>query len=130
MINRPQLRRTTTIRVNAGVMGPQPIAFQYTDLLGAAVTTPQQGTRLVVTSVVSGTVEKWNGSQWVNIVKPITSGSPRELMRQMAFRMISESDLVRWTPPPNPGRSLTAFRMLGLDGQRTSDGLGDIHFSL
>ena len=130
LINRPQLRRSTTVRLGGGTMGPQPIAFNYTDLLGASVSTPQQGTRFLITSVVAGTVEKWDGARWVNLLTPITSGSPRELLRHLAFRLISQNDLVRWTPPPNPGQSLTAFRILGWDGQRTSDGLGDITFSL
>ena len=130
LINRPQLRRSTTVRLGGGTMGPLPIAFNYTDLLGATITTPQPGMRFLVTSVVAGTVEKWDGSRWVNLLAPITSGSPRELLRHLAFRLISPNDLVRWTPPPNPGQSLTAFRILGWDGQRTSDGLGDITFSL
>jgi len=130
LINRPQLRRSTTVRLGGGTMGPQPIAFNYTDLLGASITTPQQGTRFLITSVVAGTVEKWDGARWVNLLAPTTSGGPQELLRKLAFRLISANDLVRWTPPPNPGRSLTAFRILGWDGQRTSDGLGDIDFSV
>jgi hypothetical protein len=130
LINRPELRRSTTVRLGGGTMGPQPIAFNYTDLLGASVSTPQQGTRFLVSSVVDGTVEKWDGSRWVNILTPITSGSPTEVLRQMAFRLIGPHDLVRWTPPPSPGRSLTAFRILGWDGQQASDGPGDIDFSL
>jgi hypothetical protein len=130
LINRPQLRRSTTVRLGGSTMGPLPIAFSYTDLLGASVSTPQQGTRFLVSSVVAGTVEKWDGSRWVNILTPITTSNPAELLRQMAFRLISPQDLVRWAPPPSPGRSLTAFRILGWDGQRTSDGQGDIDFSL
>lgn len=130
LINRPQLRRSTTVRLGGSTMGPLPIAFSYTDLLGASVSVPRQGTRFLVSSVVAGTVEKWDGLRWVNLLAPITTGNPTELLRQMAFRLISHNDLVRWTPPPNPGRSLTAFRILGWDGQQASDGPGNIDFSL
>jgi hypothetical protein len=130
LIDRPQLRRSTTVRLGGGTMGPEPIAFNYTDLLGASVSAPQQGARFLVSSVVAGTVEKWDGSRWVNLLTPITSGSPTEVLRQMAFRLIGPHDLVRWTPPPSPGRSLTAFRIFGWDGQQASDGPGDIDFSL
>jgi hypothetical protein len=129
-IDRPELRRAATVRLGGARMGPMPIAFTYTDLLGAAVTTPQEGLRFLVTSVVAGTVEKWDGARWVNLLTPITSEDPTEVLHQMMFRLISENDVVRWTPPPNPGQSATAFRVLGWDGQRASDGLGDIDFSL
>jgi hypothetical protein len=109
-------------------MGPSPISFQYTDLAGA-VTTPQTGVRFLITNVVNGTVEKWDGVRWVNLSGPITSGNPLEVLRQMAFRLISENDVVQWTPPPNPGRSVNAFRILGWDGQNRSDCFSDVDFS-
>jgi hypothetical protein len=125
---RPPLRRSTTIRLGGSGMGPSPISFQYTDLAGA-VTTPQTGVRFLITNVVNGTVEKWDGVRWVNLSGPITSGNPLEVLRQMAFRLISENDVVQWTPPPNPGRSVNAFRILGWDGQNRSDCFSDVDFS-
>jgi formylglycine-generating enzyme required for sulfatase activity/mRNA-degrading endonuclease HigB of HigAB toxin-antitoxin module len=125
---RPPLRRSTTIRLCGSGMGPSPISFQYTDLAGA-VTTPQTGVRFLITNVVNGTVEKWDGVRWVNLSGPITSGNPLEVLRQMAFRLISENDVVQWTPPPNPGRSVNAFRILGWDGQNRSDCFSDVDFS-
>jgi hypothetical protein len=129
-INRPQLRRASTIRVGGDQMGPSPFALTHANLLGAAAVPGDQDLRFVVTTVVAGTLEKWDGTQWQNLQTPITSGSPLELARHLAFRTIGRTDLVRWTPPADAGRSVSGFRVSGWDGQQASDELSDIVFTL
>ena len=129
-ITRPQLRRATTIRMSGDQMGPSPFALTHTNLMGAAVVTPDQELRFVVTGVAAGTLEKWDGTQWRNLLTPITSGSPFEMARHLVFRTIGRTDLVRWTPPADAGRTVNGFRVLGWDGQQTADELSDIVFTL
>lgn len=128
-IVRPQLRQSTLIRIGGDQMGPSPFALSHTDLMGAAVSS-QQSLGFVVTGVASGTLEKWDGTKWRNLLAPIASRNPSELARHLAFRLVGRTDLVRWTPPADAGRSVHAFRVLGWDGQQTSDGHSDIVFTL
>lgn len=129
-ITRPELRRATTIHVGGDQMGPSPFALTHANLLEAAAVTQDQELRFVVTGVAAGTLEKWDGTQWRNLLTPITSGSPFEMARHLAFRTIGRADLVRWIPPADAGRSVNGFRVLGWDGQQATDDLSDIVFTL
>ena len=124
LIQRPQLRRATTIRLDASLVGPQPIVLTHADLAAAAITDPGS-TALVVTSIASGRVEKWHDGRWVDITKPAT-GSPQELLRQLALRVIRPGDQVRWVPATKPGRLTNAFALLGWDGTSMSDDDSDV----
>jgi hypothetical protein len=80
---------------------------------------------LEVTSIASGRVEKWHDGRWVDITKPAT-GSPQELLRQLALRVIRPGDQIRWVQATKPGRLTNAFALLGWDGTSMSDDDSDV----
>lgn len=126
LIERPQLRRSATLRIAGNVWGPQPVSFSWADL-SASVIMPPSGIRLVVTAV-SGQVEKLVDGRWVSVGGPPESGSPRELMRLAALRMIKPGDQLRWLPPAESSVSASAFSVIGWDGLALSDSGSTIHF--
>jgi hypothetical protein len=127
-LQRPQLRPTTTIRVDASVVGPMPIILTHADLAVAAIADPTT-TALVVTSVASGRVEKWDGKSWHDISTPPANSSPQELLRRLAFRVVRPGDLIRWVPATQLGRLTNAFALLGWDGVSLSDDDSDVVFA-
>ena len=126
-ISRPALRRSATLRVQAGIVGPQPVQFSWADLAGAVIAQPTTE-RFVVVQATSGVVEKLDGVRWVDITRTPTSGSPQELLRLLSLRVIRPTDQIRWVPPATSAPGQTAFQILGWDGGSVSDGLSDISF--
>ena len=125
-VSRPPLRRSATLRIQAGAVGPQPVQFSWADLAGAVLSQPTTE-RFVVVQATSGVVEKWDGGQWVDVTRTPTSGSPQELLRLLSLRVIRPTDQIRWVPPASSSPRQTAFQILGYDGI-ASDGLADISF--
>ena len=117
LIQRPQLLRSTTIRVGGLGMGPAPVVISPADLSQAVVSDPAS-VSFVVTAVSSGRVEKWDGQTWVDVSTPPAGGSPQELLRMLALRIIGAGDQIRWVPPVRSGggNTVNAFRILGWDG--------------
>ncbi len=120
-ISRPVLRRSARFSLNVGPMGPSPISFQLSQLTGP-VTAAMAGERFIIQSAFGGTVEKWDGIRWRDVMAPPQSSSPTELLRQINFRLIGADDLVRWTPPASEEGAASTFRILGWDGANLSDG--------
>lgn len=126
-VSRPPLRRSATLRIQAGTVGPQPVQFSWADLAGAVLSQPTTE-RFVVVKATNGVIEKWDGGQWVDVTRPPTSSSPQELLRLMSLRVIQPTDQIRWLPPASSAPGQTAFQILGWDGVSASDGLADIGF--
>ena len=120
-ISRPVLRRSARFSLNVGPMGPSPISFQLSQLTGP-VTAAMAGERFIIQSAFGGTVEKWDGIRWRDVMAAPQSSSPTELLRQLNFRLIGADDLVRWTPPASEEGAASTFRILGWDGANLSDG--------
>ncbi|NBS33765.1 MAG: hypothetical protein EBS83_13420, partial [Planctomycetia bacterium] len=98
-----------------------PISFQLSQLTGP-VTAAMAGERFIIQSAFGGTVEKWDGIRWRDVMAAPQSSSPTELLRQLNFRLIGADDLVRWTPPASEEGAASTFRILGWDGANLSDG--------
>ena len=120
-IRRPVLRRSATFSLNVGPMGPSPISFELSQLTGP-VAAAMAGERFMIQSAFGGTVEKWDGTRWADLMAPLQTSSPTELLRQINFRLIGADDLVRWTPPASEEGAASTFRILGWDGANLSDG--------
>jgi hypothetical protein len=126
-ITRPPLRRSATIRVDRAVMGPQPVQFSWGDLSLAVLGQPT-GERFVVATTTVGRVEKWNGQRWIDVSRPPTGSSPRELLQRLAERVISPTDQLRWVPPAGAADGQTAFSIVGWDGIAVGTGLSEVGF--
>ncbi len=126
-VARPPLRRSATLRVQPGIVGPMPVQFSWSDLAGAVLSQPTTE-RFVVVAATSGRVETWTGQQWVDVTQPLTSGSPLEMLRILSLRVIRPGDQIRWVPPSTSVNGQTAFQILGWAGGSVSDGLSDISF--
>jgi hypothetical protein len=126
-VSRPPLRRSATLRIQAGTVGPQPVQFSWADLAGAVLSQPTTE-RFVVVQATSGVVEKWDGQQWIDVTRLPTGSSPQELLRLLSLRVIRPTDQIRWVPPAPSAPRQTAFQILGWDGGSVSDGLADISF--
>jgi len=120
-VNRPRLERSATFSLHVGPMGPSPISFQLSQLTGP-VAAAMAGERFMIQSAFGGTVEKWDGTRWADLMAPLQTSSPTELLRQMNFRLIGADDLVRWTPPASEAEASSVFRIIGWDGESISDG--------
>ncbi len=126
LIERPHLQRSATLRIAGNILGPQPVSFSWADL-SASLLVSSSGMRLFVTAV-SGRVEKLIDGQWTNVGSPPDSGSPRELMRLLALRMIKPGDQLRWLPPAQASVASSAFSVIGWDGLALSDSDSTIYF--
>ena len=126
-VTRPPLRRSATLRIQAGIVGPQPVQFSWADLAGAVIGQPTSE-RFVVVQATSGVVEKWDGGRWVNVSQSPTSSSPQELLRLMSQRVIQPGDQIRWVPAATSAARQTAFQIVGWDGNSLSNGFADISF--
>jgi hypothetical protein len=126
-VARSPLRRSATLRIQAGTVGPQPVQFSWADLAGTVLSQPTTE-RFVVVKATNGVIEKWDGGQWVDVTRPPTSSSPQELLRLMSLRVIQPTDQIRWLPPASSAPRQTAFQILGWDGVSVSDGPADISF--
>jgi hypothetical protein len=126
-VARPPLRRSATLRMQAGTVGPQPVQFSWADLAGAVLSLPTTE-QFVVVQAASGVVEKWDGGQWVDVSQSPPSGAPLEMLRLLSLRVIRPGDQIRWVPPATSALGQTAFQILGWDGVSLSAGLADISF--
>ena len=109
---RPQLEAVREVYIDDSLVGPTPIVFGKSELIG------QDTNSFVVTSVAAGsTVEKWDtaGNQWVDVSAPVTTSHPSELIRLMRLRVIQEGDQVRWIPKSTDGVTQRAFGIIGWD---------------
>ena len=129
LIQRPQLRRSTTLRIDTSQTGPQPIILSHAALAAAVINEPGT-TTLVVTSVASGRVEKWDGRRWADISTPPSSSSPQALLRLLALRLVRPDDQIRWVPEAQLDQSTNAFALLGWDGGTASENESDVVFEL
>ena len=130
-VSRPPLRRSATLRIQAGIMGPQPVQFSWADLAGAVLSQPTTE-RFVVVQATSGVIEKWDGQQWIDVTRLPTGSSPQELLRLLSLRVIRPTDQIRWVPPATSAPGQTAFQILGWDEITSeplpSDGPTDVSF--
>jgi hypothetical protein len=99
----------TTISIDPSMIGPSPIVFEKSQIVGTAID------GFVVKSVNSGLVEKWNAASntWEDVSTTPKSGSPRELLRLLNKRVIRQGELLRWRPQGSDGDK--AFQVIGWD---------------
>jgi len=109
---RSQLEPVREVYIDDSLVGPTPIVFGKSELIG------QDTNSFIVTSVAAGsTVEKWDtaGNQWVDVSAPVKTSHPSELIRLMRLRVIQEGDQVRWIPKSVDGILQKAFGIIGWD---------------
>ena len=116
---RPQLEQVQEVYIDNSLVGPAPMVFGKSELVG-------HGTKsFVITAVAAGsTVEKWDAAtnQWRDVSTPPTSSNPRQLLQLLQNRIIQKDDQVRWIPKSTDGVTQKAFEILGWDdGSETSE---------
>lgn len=127
-VPRPPLRPAATIRIDQAVVGPQPVVFSWAELSAAVVTEPASD-RFVVVQSLTGRVEKWDGSEWIDVSRPPASGSPQQLMADLASRVIQPHDRLHWVPPSgSPAVDQPAFSIIGWNGFTVGRSVSDISF--
>ncbi len=114
-ITRPLLQRTVSVQVVSDGMGPWPVMLSPESITQAAGL-PTGKTSLIVSRVITGRVEKWDGSAWVDVSAPPTSSSPAELLRILNRRLIEPDDWMRWTPAVEESSSNRALAFSEWDG--------------
>ena len=117
-VSRPTLRPVTTVVLD-GPIGPSPVVFSNAEMRIAAVN-GQPDLSFVVSAVASGRVEKWTGTDWVDISTPPATSSPSVLLKQLQQRVVTPSDQLRWVPPANAAAEQPAFTLVGWNGQQAS----------
>ena len=109
---RPQLEPVREVHIDNSLVGPDPMVFGKSELVG-------HGTKsFVITAVASGsTVEKWDAAanQWRDVSTPPTSSNPRQLLQLLQNRIIQKDDQVRWIPKSTDGVTQKAFEIIGWD---------------
>ena len=109
---RPQLEQVSEVYIDNSLVGPNPMVFSKSELVG-------HGTKsFVITAVASGsTVEKWDAAanQWRDVSTPPTSSDPRQLLQLLQNRIIQKDDQVRWIPKSTAGVTQKAFEIIGWD---------------
>jgi len=116
---RPQLEQVQEVYIDNSLVGPAPMVFSKSELVG-------HGTKsFVITAVASGsTVEKWDAAanQWRDVSTPPTSSNPRQLLQLLQNRIIQKDDQVRWIPKSTAGVTQKAFEIIGWDdGSKASE---------
>ena len=116
---RPQLEAVREVYIDDSLVGPTPIVFGKSELIG------QDTKSFVITAVAAGsTVEKWDAAanQWRDVSDPPNSSSPRELLQLMQNRVIQKDDQIRWRPKSTDGVTQKAFEIIGWDdGSETTE---------
>ena len=109
---RPQLEQVQEVYIDNSLVGPAPMVFGKSELVG-------HGTKsFVITAVAAGsTVEKWDAAsnQWRDVSTPPTSSNPRQLLQLLQNRIIQKDDQVRWIPKSTAGVTQKAFEIIGWD---------------
>ena len=83
----------------------------------------------MVVQSLTGRVEKWDGSEWIDVSRPPASGSPQQLMADLASRVIQPHDRLRWVPPSgSPAVDQLAFSIIGWNGFTVGSSISDISF--
>ena len=86
---RPQLEQVQEVYIDNSLVGPAPMVFGKSELVG-------HGTKsFVITAVAAGsTVEKWDAAtnQWRDVSTPPTSSNPRQLLQLLQNRIIQKDD--------------------------------------
>ena len=116
---RPQLEAVREVYIDDSLVGPTPIVFGKSELIG------QDTKSFVITSVAAGsTVEKWDvaANQWRDVSTPPTSSNPRQLLQLLQNRIIQKDDQIRWIPRSTDGVTQKAFEIIGWDdGSETTE---------
>ena len=116
---RSQLEAVREVYIDDSLVGPTPIVFGKSELIG------QDTKSFVITSVAAGsTVEKWDAAanQWRDVSTPPTSSNPRHLLQLLQNRMIQKDDQIRWVPRSTDGVTQKAFEIIGWDdGSETTE---------
>ena len=117
-VSRPALRPVTTLVLD-GPIGPAPVVLSAAELSSAAIN-GRPDLSFVVSAVATGRVEKWNGTDWIDISTPPASSAPAVLLRQLQQRLVTAADQLRWVPPVEAGSEQAVFTLVGWSGQEAS----------
>ena len=122
-VSRPPLMPTAEASLEATVffadslVGPQAVVLSKSQVVG------NDDLAFSVSSVVSGSVEKWDASSgsWIDASPMPTSGNPQELLEVLRDRTIFEGDRLRWSAGGTPtGERTEAFGVVGWSEQAGS----------
>jgi hypothetical protein len=93
-----------------GSSSPAPLEITYETLQAATGATDVEtaSPTLVIQSVLSGTLQRWNGTTWVRV--PSAVGAP------LAQRTLHSGQKLRWIPPSSSTGLQQAFRVTASDG--------------
>lgn len=111
-ISRPPLVPATGLYVDASRIGPTPIVFSKSEIVGNDVKS------FVIASVANGVVEKFDfaSNTWRDVSTKPTSGNPSELMSLLTGRVIRQGDQMRWRPAVGDNSATRkAFEIIGWD---------------
>lgn len=120
VITRPLLQRVVSVQVVSDGMGPWPVMLSP-ETIAQAAGLPTGKTSLIVSRVITGRVEKWDGSAWVDVSTSPRSSSPVELLRKLKRRLIEPDDWMRWTPGVEESSSNRALAFSEWDGSRLGE---------
>ena len=109
----PDLQTSTSVFVGESLIGPSPVVFGKSEIVGNDVKS------FVVTDVPEGSVvEKWNpvSGTWIDVSTEPATGNPVVLMQLLANRVIHQGDQLRWIPASGSTGPVTkAFEIIGWD---------------
>ena len=115
---RPVLRPVTTLVLD-GPIGPSPVVLSAAEISVAAVD-GRPDLSFVVSAVASGRVEKWTGTDWIDISTLPASSSPGILLQHLQRRLVTPTDQLRWIPPADASGEQAAFALVGWSGEEVS----------
>jgi hypothetical protein len=115
---RPVLRPVTTLVLD-GPIGPSPVVLSAAEVSIAAVN-GRPDLSFVVSAVASGRVEKWTGTDWIDISTLPATSSPSVLLQQLQRRLVTPTDQLRWVPPADASGEQVAFALVGWSGEQAS----------
>jgi hypothetical protein len=101
--NRPTINSAATL---SGGKAGTPYVMTYATLRAAL--NVANGVSIVIQSVQSGRVQKWNGTKWVTV--STAANAP------LTQRSVSAGDTIRWLPPAGVSGNRPAFRANALNG--------------
>ncbi len=109
----PALDTATSVFVGGSLIGPSPVVFGKSEIVGNDVKS------FVVTDVPEGSVvEKWDpvSSTWIDVSTEPTTSNPAVLLQLLANRVIHQGDQLRWIPAAgSTGPVAKAFEIIGWD---------------
>jgi len=114
------LAARVAVQLEVGVRRGVPVAMTHAQIARASTGSAGAGS-FVVTTTVSGRLQRLAGERWVDIPRGGLAVGQRDFARLAARREIRPGDTVRWIPAATvPVRAVAAFRILAWNGVAAS----------